>query len=145
MSPTNSSHPRNLSLLSPSDAVLQTALHSMLCCIAKSDSVPYHVEKRRLGVRELVSRNLSKVLSGVTGAYGVQYPQTKRVLPHEPRHLTEMNFVDQKPNALVDTLTTFPIVWLLQCTQYTSICSSLGMSQRVECVSSLCVSPYPFT
>lgn len=39
------SHPQNFSPLSFSDSADQTALHSVLCCIAQSDCVPSCVEK----------------------------------------------------------------------------------------------------
>ncbi len=60
----------------------------------------------------------------------------------------EINFADQKPNALVDTLTALSIVWPQQCTQCTSICCALlscsGVSLRVGFMSSLC-SPCPLS
>ncbi len=62
---------------------------------------------------------------------------------------TEINFVAQESNALVDTLTTVSIVWPLQCTQYISIYSTPFSSSEISPRAALCalhaVYPSSFT
>lgn len=141
----NSSHPPNLSPRSFSDGALQTAFAQRVMLHSRERLRPFPCWK---GLWVLGSLSV-----GICQKYSVELLGPKEYNTPRPRGLTpgaqtlhiEINFADEKPNTLVDTLTAIVIVWPEQCTQYYSICcaplSCSGICQREGFVRFLC-SPY---
>lgn len=118
----NSSHPPNLSPRSFSDGALQTALHSVLCCIAESGCVPSPCWKGLWVLGSLSVEICQKYSVELLGPKEYNTPRPRGLTPGAWTLHIEINFADEKPNTLADTLTAIVIVWPQQCTQYNSIC-----------------------
>lgn len=91
-------------------------LHSVSCCIAKSDCVPSRVEKAPWVLESLSVEICQKHSAGLLGPEEYNTPGLSGLTPLTRTLCTEINSADQKPDAPVDTQNHNP--HCLQCTQY---------------------------
>lgn len=97
--------------LSPSDGTLQTAFSQRVMLHSKEWLRPFPCWKGAWVLESLSVEICQKYSAESLGPKEYNTPRPRGLTPPTQTLHIEINFADQKPNALVDTLTAIPIVW----------------------------------